>query len=103
MERLRKFLRLPSTEQRLLLEAALLMEAIKLGMRILPFRNLRRFLARVTDALPGVRHPQHSASSAKRVAWAVETASGHTPGLKTCLVQALAAQVLLARRGHLAW
>jgi hypothetical protein len=30
----------------------------------------------------------------------VETASRRTPGLKTCLAQALAAQVLLTRRGY---
>ena len=38
--------------------------------------------------------------SADNVSWAVEVASRHTPGVKTCLNQALAAQVLLARRGH---
>jgi len=38
--------------------------------------------------------------SADRVAWAVEMASRCTPGAKSCLTQALAAQVLLDRRGY---
>jgi hypothetical protein len=99
MERLGRFSRLPSTEQWLLIKAALLVEAIKLGMRLLPFRTLRRLLARAADTPLGVRHAAHS-TPAERVAWAVEAASRHTPGIKTCLAQALAAQVLLARRGH---
>jgi hypothetical protein len=32
--------------------------------------------------------------------WAVETAARHMPLANTCLTQALAAQVLLARRGY---
>lgn len=99
MERLSKFSRLPTTEQRLLIKAALLVEAIKLGMRLLPFRTLRRLLARAADAPLGVGQAKHG-TSAERVAWAVGVASRHTPGIKTCLAQALAAQVLLARRGH---
>src|SRR4051794_21097186 len=101
MKRLREFLRLSNTEQRLLIKAVVLVEAIKLGMQLLPFRTLRRLLARAVDAPPrALQHAGRRTSSAERVAWAVGAASGHTPGIKTCLVQALAAQVLLARHGH---
>src|SRR4051812_15439934 len=102
MNRLREFLRLPNTEQRLLIKAVLLVEAIKLGIRLLPFRTLRRLLARAVDIPPRASwHPRRrTSSSAERICWAVEAASRYTPGIKTCLVQALAAQVLLARHGH---
>lgn len=101
MKRLREFLRLPNMERRLLLKAALLLEAIKLGVRLLPFLTLRRLLARAADVHPrGLRRVERCNFSADRVTWAVETASRHTPGVKTCLAQALAAQVLLARHGH---
>jgi hypothetical protein len=99
MERLGRFSRLPTTEQWLLIKATLLVEAIKLGMRLLPFRTLRRLLARAADTPLGVRRAERN-TSAERVAWAVGVASRHAPGIKTCLAQALAAQVLLARRGH---
>jgi Transglutaminase-like superfamily len=99
MEHLRKFLRLSTAERLLLIKTALLLEAIKLGMWLLPFRTLRRLLTRMAEAAPvRLRHADHPSDD--RIAWAVETASRHTSRLKTCLTQALAAQVLLARRGH---
>jgi hypothetical protein len=99
MKLLRKFLRLSTAEQWLLIATAFLLEAIKLSMKLLQFRTLRRLLVRVTDATPA--KPQYTNHlPIERVAWAVEATSRHTPGVKTCLTQALAAQVLLARHGH---
>jgi hypothetical protein len=95
---LRKFLALPAADRWLLVKAALLLEAIKLGMVLLPFRTLRRLAGRAAGA--PARRPRRGYASAERVTWAVEAASRHTPGVKSCLNQALAAQVLLARRGH---
>lgn len=96
MQRLRKFLSLPLAERWLLIEAAFLLEAINLGLRLLPFRTLRRLVARV--AVTRRRYVKNS--SADRIAWAVEVASRHSPGVKSCLTQAFAAQVLLARRSY---
>lgn len=96
MERLRKLLRLSVADGWLLLKAALLLEVIKLSLRLLPFRLLHRLSNRATAA----RSRREGPHSADRVAWAVETASRYTPGVKTCLAQALTAQVMLARRGH---
>ncbi len=99
MNRLRRFLRLPSDERQLLIKAALLLEAIRLGMWLLPFRILRGLLTQMAD-MPLRLWGAKRCSSAERVAWAVEVASQHTPGVKTCLAQALATQVLLARCGY---
>src|SRR5438445_7827564 len=98
MKRLGKFLRLSPAERVLLLEATLLLGAIGLGLRLLPFGRLRRLL----DRLSRPRHGLHRQGrlSAARIAWAVERMSRVVPGARSCLVQALAAQVLLARRGH---
>ncbi len=98
MELLRKFLLLPSTDRWLLIKAAFLLEAIKLGMRLLPFRALRYFLTRAADTCIRSKHADYP--SAKRIGWAVEAADHHTPGARTCLTQALATQVLLARCGY---
>lgn len=98
MKRLRRFLRLTTTERWLLIKAALLLETIKLAMHLLPFRVLRRLVDEAGKIPSGLRWVQQC--SAERVAWAVETASRHMPGEKTCLTQALATQVLLARRGY---
>src|SRR3989475_12231716 len=98
MKRLGKFLRLAHAERVLLLEATLLLGAIGLGLRLLPFGRLRRLLDRLSRPRHGLR-PQARLSAA-RIAWTVDRASRVVPGARSCLVQALAAQVLLARCGH---
>lgn len=67
-----------------MLKAALLLAAAWAGLRLLPFQTLRRLLAWAAEILPanlGSDQPS-------------------TPWAKTCLTQALAAQVLLERRGY---
>jgi hypothetical protein len=95
---LRNFLRLPGSDRRLFVKATLLLEAISLGMWLFSFPTLRRLLARFSRASTGPQRAQ--ALPVGKVVWAVETASRHLPGGKTCLTQALAAQTLLARDGH---
>jgi hypothetical protein len=99
MQLLGKFLRLTTAERGLLVKAALLLEAIKLGMRLLPFRTVQRLLDQAAEAV-SVRPRHADRLSVEKIAWAVETASRRTPGVKTCLAQAMTAQVLLARNGH---
>jgi hypothetical protein len=100
MDLMGRFLALSASDRWLLIKAALLLEVFKVGMSMLPFRTLKRISARAARApARGLRHADRG-SSAESVAWAVEAASRHTPGLNTCLNQALAVQMLLARRGH---
>ena len=103
MQRLRKFLRLPVGEQLLLIKASLLLVVIRLGLRLLPFRTLRRLLTKATQAPPRLQQ-KADRFCADRVARAVAVASHHVPAVgnpaETCLTQALATQVLLTRRGH---
>lgn len=99
MRRLRSFLRLPGTEQRLLLKATLLLATIRLGLWLLSFETLRRLLAGFSNT-PGGRLRDTDPSSLREVTWAVETAARCIPGAATCLTLALTAQVLLMRRGH---
>ncbi len=98
MKRLRRFLRLTTSEQWLLIKAALLLEVIKVAMHLLPFGVLQRLVDGAGKSSGGLQGGQQC--SATRAAWAVKTASRHVPGEKTCLAQALATQVLLTRRGH---
>ena len=98
MKRLRRFLGLPAAERRLLIKAALLLWAIKLGLMLLPFRTMRNLLGRLTglsiDLWDADRYP------VERVVWAVELAGRLMPRASTCLTEGLTAQVLLLRRGH---
>lgn len=97
--RVRKFLRLSSAERRLLISAALLLGVIRLGLLLFPFSVVRRVVARVMP-VPSTLHKTQGPPIDQFV-WAVGVASRYVPQV-TCLTQALALQVLLARRGHLA-
>jgi len=99
MDRICKFLRLSGSERALLLRATILLAAIRLGLSALPFASLRNMLARL--ATTGSRtENQPGGAAGQRMVWAVETASRQFPAIGTCLTQALAAHVLLARRGY---
>jgi transglutaminase superfamily protein len=90
---LHRYLRLPRADRHLLIRAVFAVGAVRLGLMLVSFRTLRSLLAPLTR-VRGTR----AAVSRERVAWAVETAS-RCPPRTTCLVQALAAQLLLAREG----
>jgi len=99
VRRLRRFVALPAGDRRLLVRAALVVGAFRVGVRVVPFGVLRRLGARAaggSGAEP--RGPARWAPQA--IAWAVAVASSHVPGADTCLVRALAARVLLVRAGH---
>ena len=98
MKRLRRVLALPPAERRLLLTVALLLGVIRLGLRLLPFRTLCRLLNRA--ARVSVGPAAVNASCPERIAWAVMAASPYMLGVRRCLVQALAVQLLLLRRGY---
>jgi hypothetical protein len=98
MKRLRKFIRLQPTDRRLLIKAALLLGAIRLGLWLLPFQTLRSLLARAAREPTGLPHAVQPSSD--QIAWAVRVGSHYVPGAKTCLPQALVAQVLLERCGY---
>lgn len=65
-------------------------------MQLLPFQTLRRLVDRLSK--PSARSQTTGRSSIEKVVWAVELSGRYVPG--TCLTRALAAQILLARRGH---
>jgi hypothetical protein len=96
MRRLSKFVNLPGRDQALLVEAALVLGAIRAAWCVFPFRLLRRGLVVRPGPCAGGRA---SRTVAERVGWAVRLAGRYMPACGGCLVQALAAEVLLSRRG----
>jgi hypothetical protein len=93
MRRLGKLLRLAPGDRLLLAEAALWVAAVRTGLWLLPSATLRWLLAVPT------REPAADPTPIERTAWAVRAASRCVPRA-SCLTQALAAKVLLGRRGH---
>lgn len=93
--RLRNLLRRSRAEQRLLVAALGWVVCIRTGLWLLPFRILRPAVERAG------RKPRSEVTDeqfAAQIKWAVSNASRFIPRA-TCVTQALAAQMLLARRG----
>jgi hypothetical protein len=97
MNRFRSFLRLSKYERWLLLEAAVLLAAVRLCLGALPFGLLHR-LSRVANQLAREMNGV-ACFSPERVGWAIAVAGNHVPA-STCLAQAIAGEVLLSRHGY---
>jgi hypothetical protein len=95
MGNLARFIALPPTDRRLIVAATALLAATRVGLWMLPFR----WVYRVSAALAHRSRPRGGEPSVERIVWAVGAAGRLVPRT-TCLVRALAAQALLARRGH---
>jgi hypothetical protein len=89
--RVRKFAGLPRNDRRLLMGAAFWLCVYRLALLAVPFRRLA---ALGMQQLP---KPAPSAG-ADKIAWAIRVASRYVPQ-STCLVQALAARMMLSRVG----
>lgn len=101
MGRITKFFRLPGRDRALLLQAFCLIIGIRLALKTVRFATLRGALARVssTGSTPRRQLPA-TEDEQQRTVWAVRTAARAIPAVSTCLTNALAAHVLLARRGY---
>ena len=97
MKRLCKFLNLKPSDRQVLVSTVFLLEAIRLGLWLLPFQTLRRFLASIVQQTAELH--ETTQVSINKVVWAVTVASRYIPGVK-CLARALATQVLLTQRGY---
>lgn len=69
--------------------------AVRLGLWLLPFDTLRRWVER--QASP---RSSHSGASADQIVWAVGRASHYVPGAHSCLPRALVAHILFRREGY---
>lgn len=91
-----RFLSLPPVDRSILLQAWFLLAAFRGVLPFLPFQTVTQAVNRAARLR---KRKSTTNGEPEHVAWAITTASRRLPGA-TCLVQALAAQVLLARRGY---
>jgi hypothetical protein len=87
-------LRVPApADRRLLVEALGLIVAVRAGLRLLPFTAVRRCVSLWAGLTA------RAGCAPGRIVWAVGAVGSRIPGT-TCLVEALAADSMLRRRGH---
>jgi hypothetical protein len=99
MKRFRKFLRLSSTQRRLLLAGALVVVCVRSLLWLLPFKHLVWLVERTALRSARVAPRRVEEDRNGNIAWAATTAARYVPRA-TCLTQALAAQWLFAWFGH---
>lgn len=97
MRRLHKFRQLSWADRSLLAQALLLVVAVRLGLWLLPFQTVRRWLQRIAPA--NTTDQTGDPHLIRQVAWAVRVTSRYVPAA-TCLTQALATRILLSRRNQ---
>lgn len=96
MTLLGSFWRLGRGEKRAMLEALVMVMAVRTGLRLTSFGKLLACLRRVTI----LRGPPGRDADTELIVWAVRAASRVAPGSDTCLVRALAMATMLTRRGE---
>jgi hypothetical protein len=97
----RRFRSLSSRDRRLVLEAALLLSIVRIGLRIFTFRRLRQLLSWYAPHVDPADSQQATRASHPpgRVTWAVSAAARNRESPVTCLVKALATDTMLRRQG----
>ena len=98
MQTWRRFRTLSAGDRALIVEAATLLALVRIALPVCSFSVLRSMLRSVPRSRPGVE--QAAQSTVCRIAWAVPAAAAHLPLMTTCLVQALAGETMLRRRGY---
>ncbi|MDJ0757458.1 MAG: lasso peptide biosynthesis B2 protein [Ardenticatenaceae bacterium] len=94
-----KWRQLSWRDRGLLLEAAVLSVGVWLCLRIFPFRYLAPYLGReVTKGSP-VAGPTRPSEMVARISWAVQAVGSRLAWSNLCLVNAVAAKLMLRRRG----
>ena len=96
MHLIRRFRALDRIDRRLVIEAVLLLTFVSIALEIVRFPRLRRMLGGYTRR---AGRGTLTGNPVNRIARAIERGSRHAPRRATCLVQALAADAMLRRRG----
>ena len=95
---LQKILRLPSRDKLLLCEAVLFLGVTSVAVAVVPFRRLATLVRSPKAARPSLQ--RDPAATVARIRWAISTAARRVPWTAVCFQQALAAHLMLRRRGQ---
>jgi hypothetical protein len=98
MGALRGVLRLPTARKKTVIEAIVWLALARFAVVTLPFRWLCRVFGREGDQTPERDNPIHEYRIGV-VRWTVYAVAAHVPWTSKCLDQAVAAKIMLARRG----
>lgn len=95
MALLRRFCALTAADRGLIVQAAAWFVAIRIALRVLSFASVARYAERRHEGRPVDRSAQ-----ASRIGWATGAVARRLAPPRSCLAQALTAQVMLGGRGR---
>ncbi|MDJ0649131.1 MAG: lasso peptide biosynthesis B2 protein [Xenococcaceae cyanobacterium MO_188.B19] len=89
----------------LVLRTSILLGLVRLGLWLLPFANLQKFLATLSQLLSPSKRSGDSENKTinfkvKKIIWAVNVSSKYMPGKVKCLARALTTELLMNLRGY---
>jgi hypothetical protein len=95
-----KFLALSGREQRMLMEASLLLVAARAAIRCIPLKWYAPvLLGKHNEETPWRDEKRADARMLEQIRWAVDLISGRMPWRRKCFAGAMAAHLMLRRRG----
>jgi hypothetical protein len=98
MGRLANFLRLPSSQRRLILQVTFLLGLTQLALRLLPFRRVYGWINHASQ--PPAGRGEKTAVDAGVICATVNKSGHYFLGIDSCFPQALVGEMLLERNGH---
>ena len=98
MQSWRRFWSLAAADRLIVIEAGTLVVFIRVFLKVAPFLVIRRTLGALSR-MARVRRWHIDDAHVGRIKWGVPAAARHLPFRSTCLVESLAAEAMLMRRG----
>ncbi len=89
---------MPGPARCLLMEAVVWLGIARASVLAMPYRKVVSRLSLWDQVLPSP-DPEEARDAITRVTWAIATVGRHTPWESNCLARAIAAKVMLRRRG----
>jgi len=86
-------------ERGLLMEAFVFLCLIRIAVLLVPFQRIAGFLGLIAQETPAMQSSAEQKTAATSIGWAVRAAAYRIPWAGQCLSQALAAMMMLKRRG----
>jgi hypothetical protein len=98
MGKINRYLQLPFTRQRLLVESTLILMVVRIGLRLMSFKSLHQFIQKIERR---ARESERADDTYQDdISWAIKRAGENLIGKNTCLPVALAGQLQLNLHGY---
>lgn len=96
MKLLAKWWHLPPADRKLVFTMVILVEMIRVGLKLSSLKKVKRILERISHTFPG--NQPADGKYREQVVWAASTVGRQLLGDQPCLAQALAVQMVFNRR-----